>query len=385
MAAVGPDRPPDSRLTVPIAHAELFSVGCDRALVTFTSGAGESAVTRCGDDAIETVGPRHVVRLDGLEPDTEYPLAVDGVEPDAGLPARFRTLARPAGRVLATIATANDVHFGETECGHLGPPHEDIGPVLQSAPGDPPYPEVMNGAVIGEMQALDPDAVIVKGDLTERGSEEQFAAFLAAYGVFGDRLAFVRGNHDAMQDPTLAVEDAPYSVEVDGVTLAVLDTVIPGRVGGHLPDHQLQWLADLAVETSGPILVFGHHDVWPIDAPVRPADYFGLTPDSSEALVAVVARHDNLVGYFAGHTHGNRVYRFPSARNVPFGEVACTKDYPGAWAEYRVYEGGYTQEVHRVTAPAAFDWAEATRAMYLGLYGELARGELAARCFTQAF
>ena len=368
-----------------VAHAELFSVGCDHALVTFTSEVGEPAVTRCGDIEIETVGPRHRVRLEGLEPDTEYPLAVHGVEPDAALPPRFRTLLRPSGRVLATIATANDVHFGETECGHLGPPHEDIDPFFASPPGEPPYPEVMNGAVIDEMQAIEPDVVVVKGDLTERGTEAQFAAFLAAYGVFGDRLSFVRGNHDAMLDPNLATEGAPYSVEVGGVTLAVLDTVIPGHVGGEVTRDQLQWLDDLAVEATGPVLVFGHHDVWPIDAPVRPADYFGLTPASSEALVALVGQRENVVGYFAGHTHGNRAYRFPSARDVPFVEVACTKDYPGAWAEYRVYETGYTQEVHRVTAPVAFDWAEQTRGMFLGLYGELARGDLAARCFTQRF
>jgi predicted phosphodiesterase len=385
VAAVGPDRPADARLTVTVAHAELFGVGYEHALVMFTSDPGEGAVTRCADVEIETVGPRHVVRVGGLEPDTEYALRVDGVEPDAALPARFRTLARPSGRLLATIATANDVHFGETECGHLGPPHEDIGPFFHSAPGEPPYPEVMNGAVIDEMRLLDPDVVVVKGDLTERGTEEQFAAFLSAYGVFGDRLSFVRGNHDAMADPTMAVEGAPYGVEVGGITLAVLDTVIPGRAGGHVPPDQIQWLDDLASETTGPILVFGHHDVWPIDAPVRPDDYFGLTPDSSDDLVALVARRENVAGYFAGHTHGNRVYRFASARHVPFVEVACTKDYPGAWAEYRVFEGGYTQEVHRVTAPDAFDWAEATRGMFLGVYGELARGELVARCFTERF
>ena len=109
---------------------------------------------------------------------------------------------------------------------------------------------------------------------------------------------------------------------------------------------------------------------------MRPDDYFGLTPDRSEALVALVARRENIAGYFAGHTHGNRVYRFPSARNVPFVEVACTKDYPGAWAEYRVYEGGYTQEVHRVTGAGRVRLGRATREMFLGLYGELARGEL---------
>src|SRR4030095_8296648 len=148
----------------------------------------------------------------------------------------------------------NDVHFGETECGHLGPPHQDIGPFFAAAPGAPPYPAVMNGDVIEEMASVDPYASVLKGDLTERGSEEQFAAFLAAYGVFGDRLAFVRGNHDAMQDPPLAVEDAPSRVDVGGVTLAVLDTVIPGRVGGEVTADQLQWLDDLAIDTSDPIL-----------------------------------------------------------------------------------------------------------------------------------
>ena len=41
------------------------------------------------------------------------------------------------------------------------------------------------------------------------------------------------------------------------------------------------------------------------------------------------ARHDNVVGYLAGHTHTNRVLRFERTGAVPFVEVACAKDYPG--------------------------------------------------------
>jgi predicted phosphodiesterase len=369
---------------VPVASAELFTVGPDEAVVTFTSDPDEVVVVRVGEREVRSQGPRHVVRVTGLVPDAEHDLAVAGVEPGGPLPATFRTLPEPPGRHLTTFATANDVHFGEVECGHLGPPHEDIGPFFSSPPGAPPYVETMNAAVIAEMHALGPEVVVVKGDLTDHGTEEQFASFLAAYGSFGDRLAFVRGNHDAMCDPRLAVEDAPYTLEIAGCTLAVVDTVEPGRAGGRLTADQVQWLDDLARETSGPVLVFGHHHVWPTDAPVRPDDYFGIRPDDSEALVAVVARRENIVGYFAGHTHGNRVWREPT-RGVPFVEVGTTKDYPGAWAEYRVYEGGYTQMVRRVAAPAAFDWAEQTSAQYLGLYRELARGGLAERCFTQRF
>ena len=110
-----------------------------------------------------------------------------------------------------------------------------------------------------------------------------------------------------------------------------------------------------------------------------------IQPDDSDRLVDAFGRHDNLVGYFAGHTHRHRVRRFDRARRVPFGEIGATKDFPGAWAEYHFYEGGYTQVARRVAAPDAFAWAEKTRAMYEGAYGIYALGDLTDRCFTQLY
>jgi hypothetical protein len=361
---------------MPVAHAELMSVGPDEVVVTFTSAADESVTTRLGAHELTTRGPFHHARLTGLEPDTGYELAVEGATPDAWLPARVRTLALPAGRLLATIATANDVHFGETECGRSGDPVVDaVGPLLRVPPGAMPYPELMNGAIVDEMLALDPDAVVVKGDLTDTGRPEEYEAFLRCYGRLGERMHHVRGNHDAMRDPQLARQDAPYAVALDGVTLAVLDTTVPGRVGGALPAAQRAWLEDLAAGTSGPVLVFAHH---PAENP--DLDY-ALLPADNAALREVVARRDNIVGYLAGHTHTNRVLH----DRVPFAEIACAKDYPGAWAEYRVYEGGYTQVMRRVAAPAARAWSELGRTMLQGWYRDLVLGTIDARCFTHQF
>ncbi len=368
-----------------VRDPELFSVGPDEAVVTFTTETDEAVTTSVGAHEIVTTGPQHVARVLGLDPDTEYTLAVEGSEPGEYLPAAFRTLSRPEGRLLATIATANDVHFGETECGHLGSEHEDIGPIFRSAPGDPPYPETMSRAAVAEIAALDPDAVVVKGDLTCVGSREEYDAFLAAYGRLGPRVHHVRGNHDAMTDPSMALQDAPYAVDLEGITLAIIDTVIPGTDGGQLRADQVAWLDELAARSAVPILVFGHHYLWDLDAETRNPHTFGITPDDSEALADVVARRPAVAGYFAGHTHRNRVRRYPRVRNVPFVEVACVKDYPGAWAEYRVYETGYTQVVRRVTEPAAFAWAEQTRGMFAGLYRDYALGALDDRCFTQRF
>lgn len=367
-----------------VEHAEVMTVGPEEIVVTFVTEPGVEVTTAVGDHEVVTTGPHHVARVDGLLPDTEYAVEVEGAAPDRYLPEGVRTLPRPGGRLLATVATVNDVHFGEVECGRIeGVIEEELGPVVRAGPGEDPYPEIMNRAAITELEALAPDAVVVKGDLTCRGTEEEYAAFLDAYGALGDIVHHVRGNHDAMLDASMALEGAPYAVSINGVTLAVLDTVRPGIDRGQLRGDQIAWLDDLCASVTGPVLVFGHHHIWNLDAAHRSTAYFGLDPDSSEALADLVGRRENAVGYFAGHTHRNRVRRFERARLVPFVEVSCTKDYPGAWAEYRVYEHGCMQVVRRIAAPAALDWSERTRPMFGGLYRDYALGPLEQRCFTE--
>src|SRR5262249_50982915 len=237
-----------------IVHdAELMTAGPDEAVVTFRTDGEEPVATRIGDAQVTTTGPYHHARVGGLEPGTEYRLDVEGSAPSDWLPTSFVTLERPAGRLRATIATANDVHFGEVECGRLGDlGTEELGPIMRSDPGDPPYPEVMNHAVIDEMRALDPEVVIVKGDLTDAGREHEFESFLDAYGALGERMRWVRGNHDVKTDPQFAAGDAPYAVHLDGVTLAVMDTVIPGTDRGELSADQVAWLDDLAGSVTTP-------------------------------------------------------------------------------------------------------------------------------------
>ena len=366
-----------------IHDAELFTVGPDEVVVTFRTDADDAVATVVGEHEVTTRGQYHSARVDGLEPATEYGLRVDGVESTDLLPSTVTTLARPPGKLVTTFATVNDVHFGEVECGRLGTP-EELGPILSAAPGDDPYPTVMNAGAIAEISAIHPDAVVVKGDLTDRGTEQEYQSFLDAYTQLGPRMHHTRGNHDAMISDRIAV-NAPHAIELPGVTLAVLDTVRPGSEHGRVTSEQLEWLDDVAEASSTPVLVFGHHHPWDPSSTERSEHYFGINPDDSEALCEVIARRESIAGYFAGHTHRNRVRRFDAASGVPIVEIACVKDYPGAWAEYRVYEGGYTQLAHRISTPAAMAWTEHTRAMFAGLYRDYALGRLGDRCFTQTF
>jgi predicted phosphodiesterase len=363
-----------------IHDAELFTVGTDEIVVTFRTDDDRAVTTVVGTTETTTTGRYHSARVTGLEAGATYDLAVDGAVASALLPASVTTLDAPGGRRLATVATVNDVHFGEVECGVIGT-DEEVGPTFRAAPGDEPYPEVMNRGAIGEIEALAPDAVVVKGDLTNLGTEEEYEQFVAAYSQLGARMHHVRGNHDAMITDMIA-SGAPLAIEVSGVTLAVLDTVRPGTDRGRISAEQLEWLDVLADESTDPVLVFGHHHPWDPSSRERRATYFGINPDDSDALCALITRRPAIGGYFAGHTHRTRVRRFPQARNVPIVEIACVKDYPGAWAQYDVYEGGYVQMTRRIAAPDAMAWTEKTRGMFAGLYRDYALGHIADRCFT---
>ena len=325
-------------------------------------------LTTVADDEAVVHDGTLVRTYDGLSPDTDHDL--DGFA--------FRTLPAPGER-LATFTTVNDVHFGEEVCGVIE--GSDLGPTFRSEPGADPYPEVMNRGAVADMAAVAPDAVLVKGDLTNVGSREEYDRFLEVYGgAFGDRLHHVRGNHDAYRGEDFAA-DAPFLVELPGVALAVLDTTLPLRTPGGLSDEQLEWLGDVAADSDRPVMVFGHHHVWDPTSGVRPDDYFGINPDDSERLIDVVAAHPSIVAYSAGHTHRNRVRRFPATGGVPWAEVACVKDFPGTWAEYRVFEGAILAIHRRISSPEALAWSERTRAMYGGAYFEYAFGDLDERCY----
>jgi hypothetical protein len=58
------------------------------------------------------------------------------------------------------------------------------------------------------------------------------------------------------------------------------------------------------------------------------------------------------------------------------------KDYPGTWAEYRVFDGGVLQVHRRISTPEALAWTEQTRQMFAGVYAEYAFGALDERCFA---
>lgn len=321
------------------------------------------------DDLIVVHDGSEVHRFEALAPDREH-----GV-----LGRQVRTLPRPGGELLSRFATVNDVHFGEVEAGRI----DDLldGPVQRAGPGEPPYPETMNQGAADEIAAAGITTVVVKGDMTSDGRDEEFEAFERCYRTrFGAGLLVARGNHDAYRGQSTYAGDS--RLDLPGVTIALVDTAIPEHTQGQVRVDTLDWLDDLASNADRAVIVMGHHQQWTHGA--RSPDYFGINPDDSDALTALIARRRSIVAYSAGHTHRHRVRHLAGAGGVPTIEVGCTKDFPGTWAEHRVYEGGIMQIVHRVSTPAALSWSERCRHLYsdFGIdYETYALGALEDRCF----
>ena len=190
-----------------------------------------------------------VVRLTDLQPNSIHHIGSHEV----------RTLSRPGGQLLCQFGTVNDLHLGEIECGKID--DDPRGPIQRVEAGEPPHPETMNRAAVSEMVAAGLAAVVVKGDLTGDGTDDEFASFEACYrDAFGDRLHVVRGNHDAYRGQQRYTGDE--WIDLPGVSIALLDTVLPERTTGSLTAAQLQWLDDLTASADRPVVVMGHHQQW---------------------------------------------------------------------------------------------------------------------------
>jgi hypothetical protein len=81
----------------------------------------------------------------------------------------------------------------------------------------------------------------------------------------------------------------------------------------------------------------------------------------------------------AGHTHRNRRYQ---VQGIDVAEVHSTKDYPGGWAGYSVYEGGIRQVVRRTLQRDVIPWTETTSRALGGVWGCWSPGLLSDRCWT---
>ncbi|WP_322014100.1 phosphodiesterase [Paraburkholderia sp. J12] len=174
---------------------------------------------------------------------------------------------------------------------------------------------------IARLNALDPrpDAVIVTGDLVDRGSVEEYRHLKTLLATLEIPYWLLIGNHDGREGlrevfPERAELNAGgpfvhYAVDIGPLRLIALDSMQPGQSAGTLCAARLAWLeAQLDAARGAPVIVALHHP--PFDSGVGHMDAIRLDPQAAEALEALIARHPNVERVMCGHVHRSMFARF---------------------------------------------------------------------------
>ncbi|WP_454197171.1 metallophosphoesterase [Nocardia sp. Marseille-Q1738] len=356
----------------------------------------------------------HYVEVTGLEPGRRYRLEARsrGMRAVSGSAMRwwndeqkheFHTLTPPPGRLLRTIALANDLHFGEEVSGQIV---AALPTGVRQEPGMAPYPAMMLEALLSDVREPDRnvDHLVLAGDLTSGGRPSESRHLrrrLDKWGELGRDLLVCRGNHDrprvgadwqsGLRLPGTAHHDCwgshflprqrLFSYNLDGLRVIGLDTTDLDGSGGRIDPEQMSRLRSvLRDEPDQPTLVFGHHPVTRESALSNlGGPGFVLNRHDAATVHRLYGRSPGVFLHHSGHTHRNRRTRPDISIPVEFLEVASIKEYPAGYSLLRLYEGGYMVTFQTTRTAAARRWSARTRTQLFGLQSRYSLGSLADR------
>lgn len=198
--------------------------------------------------------------------------------------------------------------------------------------------------------SVQPDAVVITGDMVEDGSIESYAYMATLLKEFDVPVYLLPGNHDhrgnllkvfpelKRDEQLLDTEFIQYAVDVQGVRLIALDTQEEGQTYGVLCDRRLQWLDNmLAMEPEKPTIIAMHHP--PFKTGMAFMDKFPLV-QGGQALEEILYAHDQVKRIICGHQHRGSVATFG-------GKIAIVAPSASHQLEMQFHEDdpfGYTAE-----------------------------------------
>ncbi|KER71407.1 metallophosphatase [Burkholderia cepacia] len=190
-----------------------------------------------------------------------------------------------------------------------------------------------------------PDAVLVTGDLTDFGHDEEYGNLRGLLATLEIPYYLMIGNHDDRAGLRRAFADraelqdgefVQYALDVGAVRVLALDSQVPGASYGDLCDARLAWLAaQLDTARDRPVIVALHHP--PFVSGIGHMDKLRLAPAASAKLDALLRGHPNVERVLCGHVHRTMFTRFggtlASAVPSPAHQVAfdLRTDAPSAF------------------------------------------------------
>ncbi len=206
-------------------------------------------------------------------------------------------------------------------------------------------------AVLQDALAAVPDysAILLTGDLVQ----DDRAGYLRLRSIFGPLrkpVLCIPGNHDDLQAMRRELAGPPFQIcgtlPIDSWQFIMLDSVVPGEVGGRLADEELARLdAALAASPAHALVCLHHH---PVPMGSRWLDDIGLA--DAEKFWRVIDAHPQVRGVAWGHVHQGyegrrgqvRLFATPStgAQFRPGSDGFAVDSMPPAYRRFNLHADG---------------------------------------------
>ena len=155
-----------------------------------------------------------------------------------------------------------------------------------------------------------PDCLIITGDLTDCGLDEEYALLSELLARLPFPVFAIPGNHDrrdpfrqafAAQGYLPVTGQLDFAVDVGGIRLIGLDTLVPGKSHGELAETSLPFLSrTLADARDTPTMVMIHHP--PFATGIAHMDATRLST-GAEQLEHILAANRQVQRLLCGHIH----------------------------------------------------------------------------------
>jgi len=149
-----------------------------------------------------------------------------------------------------------------------------------------------------------PDLLLGTGDLADSGAEDAYRRLLGYFGQLTPAHYWLPGNHD-LSDVMLSVageQRLPGELQIGAWQVLMLDSQIPGEVGGHIGREELARLEAALIRGAAAghnALVCLHHQPIPIGCSWLDQQMVS----DSRAFFEVIGRFPMVRGVLWGHVH----------------------------------------------------------------------------------
>lgn len=192
--------------------------------------------------------------------------------------------------------------------------------------------------LVDELNELEPDVVVVTGDLTDAGYAGEFRA---ARDIV-DRIRCARklvmmGNHDARNVGDVHFEELfgarSSELAFDGIRLLSLDSSEPDLDSGRIGRERHRWVEDRLSDPDEFKVVCLHHHLVPVPGTGRERN---IVLDAGDFLRVLASSGADLV--LCGHKHVPNVWRLEDMLIVNAGTACTTRVRGRVTACYNVVE-----------------------------------------------